>query len=227
MSMNGQFRRVSTRAATLVVERPHLAPALLAFAARGDDDESDPLHGVPLHFRGLLEELPEEQVAAAAEQFRAIAAQLGSAMEELYAKEMEELRGAGISPDDVAPVLDIRKNWHGLHYLLTGSEAGGEGPLARAVLGGREIGDDMGYGPVRLLDAAEAAAAAEALDAVRVEDLTGRFDPEAMEIAGIYPSGWGDPDYDALDDLLTAFELVRGYYLDAQAAGQAMLLAIT
>ncbi|MGW4155458.1 DUF1877 family protein [Micromonospora chersina] len=45
------------------------------------------------------------------------------------------------------PELDLDKWWHGIHYLLTGTDWQiGEGAGA-AILGGAEIGQDGGYGP--------------------------------------------------------------------------------
>src|SRR5262245_43187400 len=61
------------------------------------------------------------------------------------------------------PVLDIHKSWHGLHWLLCQSAWDGPEPLKHAVLGGQEIGEDLGYGPARLVDGAKVRAVAEAL----------------------------------------------------------------
>src|SRR5262249_46865216 len=47
-----------------------------------------------------------------------------------------------------------------LHYLFTGSADEGDGPLADAILGGVEVGDDRGYGPARFLDPDEVCAVA-------------------------------------------------------------------
>src|SRR5262245_58137806 len=55
--------------------------------------------------------------------------------------------GSNPSPD---LHLDTDKAWHITHFLLTGEAWGGAEPLANAVLGGTEIGDeDVGYGPAR------------------------------------------------------------------------------
>src|SRR6185312_399033 len=61
------------------------------------------------------------------------------------------------------PGLDIHKSWHGLHWLLCQEPWDGPEPLKHAVLGGQEIGEDMGYGPARLVDATTVRAVAEAL----------------------------------------------------------------
>lgn len=75
------------------------------------------------------------------------------------------------------PELDLDKSWHGIHYLLTGTDWQiGEGAGA-AVLGGDELGQDGGYGPPRLLGPDTVRAIAAALDALDVEALRARFDP--------------------------------------------------
>src|SRR4051812_5134842 len=43
--------------------------------------------------------------------------------------------------------FDVDKAWHGIHFLLTGTEWEGDGPLAFMLQGGREISEELGYGP--------------------------------------------------------------------------------
>ena len=76
---------------------------------------------------------------------------------------------------------DLDKAWHGIHYLLTGTAWEGGRPLNFLVAGGRPVGDiDVGYGPARVLSAAETRGAHEALTQLSDDDLRGRFDPAAM-----------------------------------------------
>ena len=123
------------------------------------------------------------------------------------------------------PELDLGKNWHAIHYLLTGSAWDiGEGAGA-AVLGGVEIGEDRGYGPARVLDPDSARVVATELDALRVETMRARFDPDAMAAAEIYPNGWdgGDAEWNGLVEHLAE---LRRFYRAAAENGQAVLLAI-
>jgi hypothetical protein len=48
--------------------------------------------------------------------------------------------------------LDVDKAWHCIHFMLTGNAEGGEEPLASAILGGREAGEDVGAEPRRSPD---------------------------------------------------------------------------
>lgn len=75
------------------------------------------------------------------------------------------------------PVLDIHKSWHGLHWLLCQDARDGPEPLKHAVLGGEKIGEDLGYGPARLVDAATVRAVAAALAAISRDTLRQRFNP--------------------------------------------------
>ncbi|PSK67919.1 hypothetical protein B0E53_00190 [Micromonospora sp. MH33] len=124
------------------------------------------------------------------------------------------------------PELDLDKAWHGIHYLLTGTDWQiGEGAGA-AILGGAEIGQDGGYGPPRLLDQDTVRAVATALDALDVEVLRARFDPDAMSAAEIYPDIWTNGT-DELDYLMSHYTELRRFYHAAAANDQAVLLVIT
>ncbi|MEV8515160.1 YfbM family protein [Dactylosporangium sp. NPDC051484] len=126
------------------------------------------------------------------------------------------------------PELDLDKSWHGIHYLLTGTawEIGSDAAGA-AILGGDEIGEDVGYGPARLLRPGAVRGIAAALDGLSVEALRARFDPEAMKAADIYPSIWAD-GIDEFDSYLAPhFTELRSFYQAAAADGQAVLLAVT
>lgn len=124
------------------------------------------------------------------------------------------------------PDLDLDKAWHGIHYLLTGTAwEWGEEPAGAAILGGDVIGEDNGYGPARLLRPEAVRAIAAALDALSVEELRARFDPDAMAAADIYPNIWGtDDEFD--NYLAPYFTELRRFYAAAAANGQAVLLAI-
>ena len=120
--------------------------------------------------------------------------------------------------------ISLEKAWHGLHYLLCGAAEPVPGPLGQSVLGGTEIGGDMGYGPARCFTAADTVKIAQALQEPGLESiLRGRFDAAQMEQIGIYPGGiWDEgPDW-----LIAAFRELRDFYAAASAAGQAVVTVI-
>ncbi len=127
--------------------------------------------------------------------------------------------------DDYDEGVDLNKLWHILHYLLTGSALGGGSPLANAILGGEEIGSDMGYGPARFLTPSQVREVADALSRVSNEELARRFDPEAMDAAEIYGAGRG-ADPELAEYALEYLPQLVSYYSDAAAKGYAMLLYI-
>ena len=117
--------------------------------------------------------------------------------------------------------LNVEKTWHGIHFLLNGTVAGGSGPLANVVFGRTPVGDDdeMGYGPAMATDAADVPAIAAALAAVTDDQLRQRFDADAM--ADIYPNIWDEDD--ALDWLMDYVAPLRAFYDDAAGRGQAVI----
>ena len=126
------------------------------------------------------------------------------------------------SEGDADGCIDIGKAWHGVHFMLTGDPWGGTLPLANVVLGGVEIGNDVGYGPAHYITAEEVHAVAEALRAIPPEELAKRYDAAEMLRNQTYPEIWHDDD-DAIDFLLSHYESLRNYYLDAASKRNAML----
>lgn len=130
-----------------------------------------------------------------------------------------------IYPDDEERErsIDIDKAWHGIHFLLAGEPWGGDPPLANVVLGGTEIGDDVGYGPARYLTAAEVQAAASALQDITPDVLRSRYVASELSENDIYPQIWDEPEDDAFGYLGPWYETLRDYFIDAAAKGNAML----
>ncbi|QFZ92013.2 YfbM family protein [Synechococcus elongatus] len=119
--------------------------------------------------------------------------------------------------------LEIDKAWHGIHYLLTGSAWEGEAPLADAVLGGTEIGDDFGYEPARYLTVEEVKVVAAALHEITPEQFRLRYSADQLSQNEIYPDIWNDSDGDPIEYLVAWYEDLRSYYIEAAANNNAML----
>lgn len=127
---------------------------------------------------------------------------------------------------DVEPenTVDLDKAWHGIHYLLC-AIAGDEGlPLAAAVLGGQEIGEDFGYGPPRFLEPFEVQQVSAALSEVSIQALEKAFDPTAMSAAEIYPNIWERDGKEALDYLTHFFPTLVDFYSGAASRGEGAIL---
>lgn len=120
--------------------------------------------------------------------------------------------------------ISLDKAWHGVHYLLCGKAEPGADLASQAVMGGIEIGDDLGYGPARYFDAAKVAAIARELSRPNLEaEMTARWDRDRMVALGIYPAGF-EPNDDKW--LMDAFRELRKFYVDAAAANLAVVTCI-
>jgi hypothetical protein len=112
--------------------------------------------------------------------------------------------------------ISLEKAWHGVHYLLCGKLEPGTDLASQAVMGGTEVGDDLGYGPARYFEASEVAALAGELSRPNLEaEMMARWDRDKMAQLGIYPGGF-EPDDDQW--LMKAFRDLRQFYVDASAA---------
>lgn len=128
--------------------------------------------------------------------------------------------------DDEPPnYLDVDKAWHGIHFMRTGSADGGEEPLSLAVLGGEEVGEDMGYGPARILAPQQVQSIASALTSLGESGFRSRFAPQKMETAGIYPEViWVRDEQEALDYVMENYEHLVAFYANAASRGDGVIL---
>jgi hypothetical protein len=120
--------------------------------------------------------------------------------------------------------ISIEKAWHGVHYLLCGRAEPGADLISQAVMGGTDVGEDLGYGPARYFDAAKVAAIANELTRPNLEtEMMARWDPDQMTNLGIYPAVFepGDDQW-----LMDAFRKVRQLFVDASAANLAVVTCL-
>jgi hypothetical protein len=144
--------------------------------------------------------------------------------EKVRAGIIKELQAAGVNLEGGSDGngLNLEKSWHVLHYLLTGKPEEAPPPLGNAILGGKEIGPDLGYGPARFLDPDEVRDVASALSTITSDDLAQRFDLQTMIAANIYPLR----EESELQMAQEYFPHLSRYYSEAAAAGNAMLLYV-
>jgi hypothetical protein len=126
--------------------------------------------------------------------------------------------------------LHIDKTWHGLHFLLTGTDWAGDPPLNFLVSGGTRVGDvEVGYDVARAFTSAQVREIAGALSGLSVDELRQRFDPERMDELDIYPHIWTRPpeEDDSLGYLIEYFEILERYVSTLARDGLGMLVYIT
>jgi hypothetical protein len=202
-----------------------ITPAELKDLQSNPNAVRDTVHGeTPWTVRRVQDAL--QRIEETSKELRARAAgKTPAERQQIRSQLLKELAaGAGAAfpygPDEVS--LSLEKSWHVLHYLLTGEAEEAPPPLGNAILGGTEIGGDLGYGPARFLSPQQVREVAAALATISKVDLAKRFDLDAMIKAHIYPCR----DEDELEMAQHHFEHLSPYYADAAKNGNAMLLYI-
>ena len=128
-------------------------------------------------------------------------------------------------------VFRLEKEWHALHFLLTGDASLDPPspvppPLGNVVFGGAATPFETGYGPVRCLNPQEVRDVADALRAIPVEELQRRFNAESFNEQKIY--GYtGGCTLEDLEPLLEEMypELVE-FFGRAAEAGDLVLISV-
>ncbi|MEM1178406.1 MAG: YfbM family protein [Acidobacteriota bacterium] len=149
---------------------------------------------------------------------------------EVWAEKGDAIRSTYAGRDADPTRLELGKDWHVLHFLLTGESSTEPGhregePLHNVVMGGRPAGFEATYGPARWLDAETVREVASALAGLAVEELRARFSAEAFDSAEIYPrpmpGGW---EVGELDGLLEVYPRLVQFFREAAAAGEVMVV---
>ncbi len=123
------------------------------------------------------------------------------------------------------PDLAIEKSWQAIHFVLNGDPWKGRGLLFNAVLGGTEIGEDLGYGPPRYLDPFKVVQTSTALD--RISDEEFKKKASAADFAGKDIYVYGDRlSPGDLEELIHFFGQIRAFFRAAADKGNGILLGI-
>jgi hypothetical protein len=125
--------------------------------------------------------------------------------------------------------LNIGKDWHALHFLLTGD---GDlkphplppPPLGNVVQGGTETEWECTYGHVRSLTPDEVKEVANALGRISVEELRSRFSVADFAAADIYPLGSGWTEEEA-ETVFEVYPRVVRFFQAAAHDGDMVLLS--
>ncbi|MCA9817980.1 MAG: YfbM family protein [Candidatus Obscuribacterales bacterium] len=107
----------------------------------------------------------------------------------------------------------LEKSWHGIHYLLTGSQWEGKEPYCYLLSGGETIGDiDVGYGPARALRPDKLKDFNAALSEIDRAELRKKYDKKSLLSNEIYPSVWNQgSDDDNFDYLYSNFVTLKEF----------------
>jgi hypothetical protein len=124
------------------------------------------------------------------------------------------------SPKD----FDVDKAWQGIHYLLTGSDWEGSGPLAFMLHGGAEIAEEMGYGNPHGFTSAEVKEIAKALEPISSEALFERASQEDFQKKSIYPEIWDEPKEDCIGYVTTYFGELKKFIRETADTNSALIV---
>jgi Domain of unknown function (DUF1877) len=134
--------------------------------------------------------------------------------------------------DAAGRVFRLEKEWHALHFLLTGDASLDPPspvppPLGNVVFGGTATPIYGGNGPVRYLNPQEVREVADVLRAIPVEELQRRFNAENFNERRIYPmqrpGGW---DQEGLEPLLEMYPELVEFFGRAAETGDLVLISV-
>ena len=126
--------------------------------------------------------------------------------------------------------VDLEKDWHGLHFLLTGDTSldpdhRQNDPLHKVVMGGDPTTIEATYGPVRRFSSGDIQQIVDALSALTVDELRARFSADAFNAASVYPNprpgGW---DVEEIEGVFELFPRLRQLFQDALAENEVVIV---
>jgi hypothetical protein len=126
--------------------------------------------------------------------------------------------------------IDVDKAWDGIGYLLSAERRATDDLycpsdlLGQAVNGAEVLHEEFaeqGHQCPRYLPPRKVKNVAAALKGIGPASFRKHFDPDAMETADVYPSGW---DESRLDYLLGYFAEFKNFYKKAAASGHAVII---
>ena len=218
MSMMGYFAALSPAQIAAFEREPELVAHYAATASEGEAAAQREL---------ALSRMPPE----VRQQYEAARRQMLEQAPDLAAQQQREDAArpvlAALGP--FAPLLELGKTWHILHYLLTGHTDAAAAP-GDAILTGAPIGDDMGYGPARLHAPNETRQFRDILTPLDPGRLATRLDFAQMRRLRVYPL-FGEPDAGDdqgwRDEALRAFADLKAYVAHAADRGEGLLTLIS
>jgi hypothetical protein len=124
--------------------------------------------------------------------------------------------------------LDLDKQWHAIHFLLTGSAGATSSPLSLILGTFEEVGPDHGYGPAWFVPNASLVALNEALGALTDEQWARKYDSAlAVEEQVYLAETLEEEGEEALEFLAADIKRLRAFVADAATAGDHAFAVIT
>jgi len=147
-------------------------------------------------------------------------------------RELRELESNPESVEDILFPIDddedpfegqvcLGKEWHALHYILTGLVELDGTAIGNAILGGVEIGPNLGYGQARLLMPEVVKEISEALQFVDIQEKINTIKTRTSDINDIY--GEISTEEFAIQFYRDIFRQLNNMYGSASKSGKAVL----
>jgi hypothetical protein len=121
---------------------------------------------------------------------------------------------------------ELEKDWHRLHFVLTGSARSTNHVLSKVIIGDKSVSGQIDLGEPRFLNPNEVKEIARVLQNMTEEEVKTRFNPQAMVDARVYHQPWDNADTETLDRLVNVFKELVKFYKEAARHGHATALVI-
>ena len=136
-----------------------------------------------------------------------------------------------INPEDYVDhdeIVDLDKEWHATHHLLTGSADACDSPLSLIVGDFEGVGEDNGYSPAWFIPPAALQSFSVALSDLDRTELGKRFNPDAMVEEQVYiGDAIREEGQEGLGYLLERVAALRSFAARAAAKGSGAFAVIT
>ena len=199
MGMVGCFRQISPWLLEQLISKQHLVEPFLLVGFRGELEQSPPQVAAALKNDPFLMEMAQDM--------------------ELQIRGMAPESADKIIQEASGPALSLDKNWQEIHQILTGNSKPTGDLLSNAILGGADVGADLGYGPARFFTRDQVKQISEKLDSVS-ED---HFRTSASSFA---KDGFSSPqgELERIDFYCELFTRLQAFYRNAAESGCPILL---
>jgi hypothetical protein len=130
----------------------------------------------------------------------------------------------GWVPSEKAIAFDVDKAWQGIHFLLTGSDWEGDGPLAFILHGGREIAENLGYGSPHGFTSVEVRAIDDALQKINADALCEQADPAKFAELELYPQIWDrEPKQECVGYVIEHLKALQKFVGETAKTGRGLI----
>lgn len=109
-------------------------------------------------------------------------------LSKLFGKSPKQVTTSGrrFEPIGEADTFELNQAWHILHFLFSGNHGESSWPSGFLMSGGKEVGPDQGYGPIRLLGPELSHDVATFLNALSFKRLESAYVTSEIQAAEIY-----------------------------------------